>query len=77
MMDHWGYEKVLPYWINESGRDKGTVFICSSCKGRCYCINYGANKNYNRCNYRYCPRCGSEMNTEKQARYTLQEVDAN
>ena len=74
MKDHWGYEKQKPHWINESGRNRGTVFLCSWCGGRCYCISFGANKRINRCDYLYCPRCGAEMDTENQTRMEKVEV---
>ena len=56
----------MPHWINISGRSKGAKFRCSECKGECFCFYYGANKNTNKCNYRFCPRCGMEMDLENQ-----------
>lgn len=58
----------MPYWINVTGRSKGQVFMCSECKETCNCIGTGnASKyRYNFCNYRFCPRCGMEMDLQRQ-----------
>ncbi len=56
--------KMKPHWINITGRSKGQKFKCSECQGTCNCISYGNANKYgkkNICDYKYCPRCGKEM----------------
>lgn len=65
---------MKPHWINESGRAKGSIFICSECGGRCFCLYFGANKKINKCNYQYCPRCGRKMDIESGTKYVKVEV---
>lgn len=65
-----------PYWINITGRSKGQKFRCSECKGECNCISVGsADKfGYNKCDYKFCPRCGKEMDIENGTKYARVEV---
>ena len=62
-----------PHWINVTGRSKGAKFMCSDCAGTCICLHYGFEKTINTCNYKYCPRCGVEMDITNQTRMVTVE----
>lgn len=56
-----------PHWIKTS-TDKGQKFKCSECNGECICIGTGCASKFERknlCDYKYCPRCGREMQLEE------------
>ena len=64
-----------PHWVKTSTA-KGSRFMCSKCRGTCICLHFGANKKMCRCDYKYCPRCGDEMNLEGMTVLKLVEEQA-
>ena len=64
-----------PHWIKaRPGQKRGAKFYCSKCHDSCVCLHYGANKATNRCDYKYCPRCGEEMDISYATRLVVTEV---
>lgn len=65
-----------PHWI-KVGTDRGLKFKCSVCGGNCLCAStWSKYISVNKCNYKYCPRCGIEI-TGQQTRLIYMERMGN
>ena len=46
------------------------IYECNLCRGRC-------KADEDRCNYKYCPRCGIKMNLQRSLSFAVQKETEN